>query len=527
MSLKILFPVFAMLVSTFGSICAQTITHGPIIGGVTDTSATIYLRTSQATPVTINVRTKDGQVASDYKGLTIADKDSSAFIQLSSLKPDTYYQCSIKAGNSTTSASFTTFPVRDSRQPLVFTFGSCIENMRTDSIFLVMQQHHPDLFLHLGDWTYPDHEDYPEEPHGGHNYFYSATYPKVEEAYRVRYSMPLMSAFLAQTPADFIHDDDDFVFDGNSLHTQSGSMMVEGHNVLFENPLPDNARANAIKGYLEHFPHYPVNDPVNGLYHSYRMGNIEIFFLDSRADRDSENDAFKIKNGKIKFAPDADHSLLGKEQMQWLLDGLSNSTADWKFILSGTNFNMAYRRTLDLALLLQNQEVKPGMTGGMIASSLAAMWIGYPHDQAKLINYLADNKIKNVVLLSGDAHCSAIDDGANSGIPEVMSGNLGVENSQIPYLLYNEIGLDLWNHGGQGINNTNFNNCFGKIEVFGADSLYVTIVDIHGDHVTEHTFKNGLQVKHVKLRQMRKSTLRTRARLLKDFVRFVGRQMSH
>jgi hypothetical protein len=165
------------------------------------------------------------------------------------------------------------------------------------------------------------------------------------------------------------------------------------------------------------------------------------------------------------------------------------------------------------------------MTGGMIASSLAAMWIGYPDDQARLINFMADKHIKNVVLLSGDAHCSAIDDGANSGIPEVMSGNLGVENSHIPDLLYNEIGMSLWDHGGQGIGNQNFNNCFGKVDVFGGDSLHVSIIDMYGQLVTDHTFKNGMQVKPVKLRQMRKNTLRTRMRLSKDFIGFVGKQL--
>jgi phosphodiesterase/alkaline phosphatase D-like protein len=507
----------------------QVITHGPVISGVTDSSMRVYIRTNVATPVQIayyplNKPEKEKLILSETK----AHLDSSLIVDLKKLESETVYQLNISlpASKANQQAQVKTFPPVGKVGHMRLSFGSCIEHIKTDSIFITMSKFKPDLFLHLGDWTYPDHETYPTQSIPGKNYFYSTQMSKVQEAYRVRYSLPFMADFLRNHPIDFIHDDDDFAFDGNSRETHSNAYLNGNLTILVEEPLPEGARENAIQGYLDYFPHYKLAAPKEeGVFHKYSYGNVEIFFLDSRADRSPDNDAFVRRNGRIYFEPPSDHSILGAIQMKWLLDGLRSSTATWKLIASGTNFNKGYKQVMDLALAMQRMVLRPGWSGGTVASSMASMWVGFPHDQWKLINFIAENKISNVVVLSGDSHNSAIDDGKNAGLPELMSGNLGVDNSHICDIVYNKLAIDIWNGGGQGIRNINYNACFGMVDVFGNDSIGLNVIDAKGDLLISKTLPSGFIPKPVKLKPMIGHTLGTRIRLWRNILKLAFNQL--
>jgi phosphodiesterase/alkaline phosphatase D-like protein len=507
---------------------SQMITAGPVIGAVTSNSARIMIQYDQPGTYQITLMPGMGAVVGvEVSAMASESKNNIAIFDVKGLQSGRTYKIeSYNAVDNIDVGVFKTFKEDQFEEKVTFTFGSCIENVLTDSIFIEMDKHHPDFFLHLGDWTYPDHRNYPGLKIGG-NYFYSEDYAKVIQAYEVRYRLPNMAKFLHHTPMDFIHDDDDFVFDGNSKHTHSFNEYVNGESKIGENDLPPGARTNAIKGYNELFPHYPLGNLENGVYHSLRYGQVEIFFLDSRANRSPETGCFKIADGKLRFDPDSTHRMLGKEQMDWLKKGLKNSTATWKFIASGTNFNMGYRQVLDMALVLQDFKLREGVSGATVAAQMIAMWIGYPYDQAELLNFCHEEKIKNVILLSGDAHTSAIDDGTHSGFPELMSGNLGVRNERIASIVYNDMGLNIWNKGGQGIKNENYNNCFGKVEVFGKDSVKLSIIDMYGVTVTSYTQKEGHLVKPVKLKSLLKPNPKTTLRLVANFLKLAGKQIDH
>jgi hypothetical protein len=190
--------------------------------------------------------------------------------------------------------------------------------------------------------------------------------------------------------------------------------------------------------------------------------------------------------------------------MQWLLNGLENSTAKWKFLLSGTTFNKALKRIINVGLGFQRNTLDIGGSGGSgmtMATGFADGWPGFPADQDTLINFIRSNNIRNVILLSGDTHTSAMDDGTNSGIPEFNSSSLGVDESKIRlYHIMDSVGsligqppvLDsLWNKGGCGLGNTNFKTSFGKVEIFGNDSIRMCIVDREGTVFNCWTFEDG------------------------------------
>jgi hypothetical protein len=179
--------------------------------------------------------------------------------------------------------------------------------------------------------------------------------------------------------------------------------------------------------------------------------------------------------------------------MNWLLNKLKNSTAQWKFIVSGVTFNKSYKKVIDIAMLkqAQNRKLPNGMTGAYIAASLSSMWFAFPETQARLINFCRDNAIKNVIVLSGDAHTATIDDGTNAGFPELMAGGLAQKNSKIASIIKNNLQLNLWNQGGQGINNNNFNDAFGKVSVNGNQSVTLSCVDIYGTTICSYEVKDG------------------------------------
>jgi hypothetical protein len=481
--------------------------YQPVVGGVSATEASLFVSATDSAHLCIRVypATPSG-LATDTQVVFIrlhryADTYFAATSRLLQLQPSGVYHYSVTARGQQQSGRFRTYPVAGQKTAFTFGFGSCLEHTKPDSIFIQVSRRNPAFFLQIGDWTYPD-----TTPKSG-NIFYSESFDRVATAYRTRYTTPHVHHVLRNLPVDYVPDDDDYVFDGNHRTGSSQWRVVDGRTELYEMPFPAQARANAIRGYQEFFPHYTLVDSTEGVYHRFTYGNADFFVLDSRLMRTPDNTPFVRKGRRYTFDAPAGHSILGARQMAWLLAGLKASTADWKFIVSGTNFNLGYRKAIHLALSLQNKKLPNGYTGLALAASMASMWVGYPESQAALINFCAANSIANVVVLSGDAHCSAIDDGTNSGLPEFMSGNLGTQNSRIPYYLQERIGLSIWNRGGQGLfGNRNFNYCFGQVEVFGSDSLRMKIIDHRNNEVASYTHLPGFVPRPVQPHKLRTRT---------------------
>lgn len=85
-------------------------------------------------------------------------------------------------------------------------------------------------------------------------------------------------------------------------------------------------------------------------------------------------------------------SMLGSKQKQWLKSSLEKSAAKWKVICTSVpftkfSFDLSFRKNEAIDNLL--------FTDG---------WDGYPIERRELINFIKDNRINNVVSLSGDRH---------------------------------------------------------------------------------------------------------------------------
>jgi len=144
---------------------------------------------------------------------------------------------------------------------------------------------------------------------------------------------------------------------------------------------------NAFQAYFESFP---VDEGPDGeIWTSYEWGaTAEFFILDCRSERGFPDDSYYISD----------------QQMDWLLEELSNSEAHFKVILNSvpiTDMPTLYVATGD-------------------------RWEGYDRQRDQLLDHITDNDIRNVWFISGDFHIGMVaridNEGPARRIIEVAAG---------------------------------------------------------------------------------------------------------
>ena len=479
--------VFYFLISSH--IFSQSISHGPVVGGVTESEFKIFVRSTDAVNVEVKAST-DPNFNNPISVLSSIDfqKDSSTIITFSGLQPNsTYYYQVLLDGTNVFNNEITTFPPDGQPGNYVFGVGSCVSHLHSQEIMNVVRTHNPLLFIYTGDWGYPDYL------YGNSSNLFPSVSRAIESSYHDRYSDPYAKPLLSCTPIDYMYDYHDFVKDNcsgtsySSVYYNPSSQQTE----LNEVPYASSVKRSTVVGYSNYFPHYDLPDTSNGVYHSYKMGNAEFFVLDVRYSRTPNTNCFVQDSvGDWVFSPDSTHTMLGTSQKTWLKQALLNSTADWKFIISPVTYNKSFYQLMNLMVFLQDYNLNYNgntIDGMYLAGVFSDTWTGFPHDREWLYGTCVDNNIDNVIIISGDSHSSAIDDGTNSGFPELMAANLAQQNSRIAFYIDSIYGNSLFNAGGQGLGNNNFNYTFGKVEIFGSDSCQLSLIDQYDTQVASHT----------------------------------------
>jgi hypothetical protein len=158
----------------------------------------------------------------------------------------------------------------------------------------------PYFFLHTGDYTYPDYQIGPD---------YAGNYGLVAHSYRRRYREPRMREMLRSVPLDYVYDDNDYVGGtGTRGHLNLFDIVPSPRNphrigsaVFRSVPIPGTWRRNVIRGYSEFFPHYPLPDTSEGIYHSFRFANAEFFFVDRCSAREFPWNILFGKKGAVGY----------------------------------------------------------------------------------------------------------------------------------------------------------------------------------------------------------------------------------
>lgn len=477
--------LFVLLFGFGIALSAQHITQGPAIGAVTSGSARMYLRSEKIGTYKVELsKTADFKEPLSFSSTGRTQFDNSAIIDLNNLQANTRYNYRIYADGILDSiqSHFTTFPQDGDRGEFTFVTGSCqeTENMK---VFDVMPKYKPYFLLHTGDFTYPDYQIRPD---------YSADYATVAHSYQKRYDEKVMKGMLRSIPIDYLYDDNDYVGGGggryhkNFWHTNRDGLLKVNYN--FDEPqFPDIWRRNMITGYIDFFPGYQLPDTADGIYHSFTFGNAEFFFLDRCSARKyPQSYAFKYneKKKKWEFNPPDDHCLFCPEQMEWLKQGLKNSKADWKFIVSGVPLNKSLDKLIDAGMKIQKLHMKD-YEGIHMAIGFSNYWPGYPAEMNTFHDWLAAENIKDVIVISGDTHHNVMDDGKNAGLPEMNASGLSVAGTHLAYYM-KIIGMftgtfnlkrDIWNQGGNGIGNKNFKNAFGIVKIVRDEYVEMSLID--------------------------------------------------
>ncbi|BDD11459.1 alkaline phosphatase (plasmid) [Fulvitalea axinellae] len=114
-------------------------------------------------------------------------------------------------------------------------------------------------------------------------------------------------------------------------------------------------------------------DPTGqGIYFKQKYANLDFFFLDTRYFRDPNK---ALDNGK--------KTMLGKRQLKWLQSELLKSDTPFKVLVSGSAWSQA-----------------KGMGGDS--------WASYQKERNAIFNFIRDNNIEGVVMLSGDTHVAEL-----------------------------------------------------------------------------------------------------------------------
>ncbi|QJE96001.1 alkaline phosphatase D family protein [Luteolibacter luteus] len=247
-----------------------------------------------------------------------------------------------------------------------------------------------DAVIHVGDYIYeyPDNHSYSSEQIRDERVLFPHNETVTLKHYRTRYANyhldPNLRRAHQQHPFIAIWDDHEFA-------NNAWKGGAENHNPRKEGRWKTR-KAAAIRAYLEWMP---IRENGSSIVRSLSYGPLmDLVLLDTRVE--GRNIQIEDVNSPLLYSPD--RTMLGATQKEWLKDELRSSTAKWKILgnqVIFSEFNIAYAAALD-----------PLVTGDFLESQFLDIWDGYPAERAELVNFIETEDVENVVILTGDIHCS-------------------------------------------------------------------------------------------------------------------------
>ncbi len=342
------------------------IMQGPLVGAVTDTSAHVWVRMNQAARVQIEYSREASlqNAATSEIRTTTASSDFTTIVPIFQLAPQQTYFYNVRVNDipqfTAPYPQFQTFAARGNDEPFRFViltdFRTISKISQSVDTFKTAAQENPAFVILGGDL---DHRN-------------PTTLEEKRQMFRDLY-----------TPANGMEDFVNLILKKFAL-----AHFWDDHDYGDNNADKNYPhKADSLRVLQEYFPLYPISQ--YGDWQMFSYGNADFFLLDSRSQRDPH----LPRNPKNSMLDGDDLGAQG--QREWLLNGLKNSNARWKFIVSPVIFN-------------PTTKVNDG-------------WGAYPDERKMLLSFIRDNKITDVIVLSGDLHAGAIDDGTNSGLPELVA----------------------------------------------------------------------------------------------------------
>jgi phosphodiesterase/alkaline phosphatase D-like protein len=333
-------------------------------GAVTATSARV--RTRLTVPGTARLHVSgDGIASREIAPTGDPSTDGVYTFDVDDLRPDTNYRYAVEtaAGRDPRTGQFRTFA--DGPLSFAFAFGSCASTGSNNRIFDTIRQRAPRFFLHLGDLHYAN--------------------IAVDDPWRFRDAMnrvlrsPQQSALHRAAPIVYVFDDHDYGFD-DSDGTSITKLAVQ-------------------RVYRERVPHYPLpltavppgtapgTAPIGPIAQAFTVGRVRVIVTDTRSERTPQRSLIA-----------ATRTMLGQAQRQWLVDELQRAADDKVPLIFWAN-------TVPW-ITKEDPRTQHG-------------WQPYARERAEIAGTIARLGLTTrLIMLSGDAHMAAIDDGTNSNYVE-------------------------------------------------------------------------------------------------------------
>lgn len=306
---------------------------GPMVGEVGETDAFIWAQARDASQLVLTVSGAN-QFSETVKATPTAADGLCLLFHVTGLSPGNLYTYYIASQNGNTpSYQLQAAPAASARKVRI-AFGSCFLEYTDGAIFEKVAMEKPDFFLMCGDNCY-----YPENIQDENNMML------VQLKHR---NCDKLRPLLANHATLGIWDDHDF-----------------GPNDS-DSSYPD--KDDSLDAFRHIWAQRSFGSPLGkGIYSAVRCGPVEVFLLDGRY--------FRVEKNHI----------LGPDQLNWLKDRLTQSTAAIKLIVSGS-------------------VVLPGFVKIMENGRWEGWRRDAPGELDSLLSYIETNDIHGVVFASGDLH---------------------------------------------------------------------------------------------------------------------------
>jgi len=320
----------------------KTPVHGPMIGNLSGTSATVWLRTADAATVQVEANTvplmPGGKISAEVQ--TRREHDFVAKVVLKNLKPRTKYTYTVTIDgqkNRAANQQFMTFSKSGEAGRFRLAFGGGAGFVpQHEYVWNTIAATKPDALFQLGDNVYIDNTSVMDM----HHYCY----------YR-RQSRPEYRSLVAGLGVFSIWDDHDF-----GTNDCFGGPEVEAPS--WKRPVYEIFRDNWAN------PGYGGGDQQPGIWWDTYINDVHFISLDGRYYR---TDPKKTK-GEL--------SMLGPAQKRWLLSTIKKSRGTFKVLISPVPWVFKAK------------------------GDSRDTWNGFKKERNEIFTFLTENKIEGVVLMS-------------------------------------------------------------------------------------------------------------------------------
>jgi alkaline phosphatase D len=446
----------------------SALSTGVVVGDVTPRSAVLWARGDRRGWLLVRL---SGGPHRWVKPIRVqAEDDWTGQVRLTGLSPARTYSYRVRfvPGRLSARGSFKTPPAETEAAPVRLAFGGDVagQNVCRDAvegfpILDTIRTWRPDVFVGLGDMIYADNACaatgmYANAQLAG-AFGPAIDLPGFWAHWRYNREEPASRRLLTSTSYVGVWDDHEVINDLGP-HTDIGPSP----------PYPPDLHLLPIG--LRAFLDYTPVASAPRLYRSLRWGrHLELFVLDTRSYRDA--------NSARDDDPDHPKTMLGQEQLAWLKQGLVNSDATWKVIVSS---------------------VPMSIPTGFPASNGRDGWAnfdqptGFERELLDILGFMAENGIQNPVWITTDVHFaeafrySPFPEYPDFTVHEIATGplNAGIfPNRDVDTTLNPEV---LFFHGPASFADVTsweeakrwFN--FGTLEVGAAGDLKAEVIDTAG-----------------------------------------------